>query len=240
MSMSANTEHPTRRERLRRQTIDEIKQRAFELVDADGVNDVSIASVGKAMGMTPPALYRYFPSRDALLEALVVAAYADLGSTTATAARSKVRQDARTRVALIAQAYRHWALAHPRRYAMLFSDRSRGVPDPPDGIIAVNQGMLPLLAALGEITPPSSADGTTPLDEALLRWGQAIGAPADITPTALRLGVLAWSRIHGLVSLEIAGAFDSMGMDVALLMAVEIETVVNTAGGQRVSPDFSG
>ncbi|WP_344317140.1 TetR/AcrR family transcriptional regulator [Acrocarpospora pleiomorpha] len=229
--MNGDTEGLTRRERLRRQTVEEIKQRAFELVDAGGVTEVTIASVGKAMGMSPPALYRYFPSRDALLEALVVDAYADLGSTVASAARSGAEQDAPARVVLIAQAYRHWALAHPRRYAMLFSDRSPGAQDPPDGITAFNQAMLALLPALGEIAPPSAADAATPLEEALLRWAQEIGAPADIPLAALRLGVLGWSRIHGLISLEIAGAFDSMGMDAGLLMAAEIETVINAAGG---------
>jgi AcrR family transcriptional regulator len=231
MSVNATPERPTRRERLRQQTVDEIKQRAFELVDASGAHDVTIASVGKAMGMTPPALYRYFPSREALLEALVVDAYADLGSTVATAAQNATGQDARGRVTLIADTYRHWALTYPRRYTMLFSDRSRDVPDSPDGIARVNEGMLPLLTALRELTSPSSSDGATPLDEELLRWGQAIGAPADITPTALRLAVLTWSRIHGLISLEIAGAFDNMNMDAGLLMAAEIESVVESAGG---------
>ncbi|GGP01012.1 TetR/AcrR family transcriptional regulator [Nonomuraea glycinis] len=231
MSVNATPEHPTRRERLRQQTVDEIKQRAFELVDASGAHDVTIASVGKAMGMTPPALYRYFPSREALLAALVVDAYADLGSTVATAAQNATGQDARGRVTLIADTYRRWALTYPRRYTMLFSDRSRDVPDSPDGIARVNEGMLPLLTALRELTSPSSSDGATPLDEELLRWGQAIGAPADITPTALRLAVLTWSRMHGLISLEIAGAFDNMNMDAGLLMATEIESVVESAGG---------
>ncbi len=231
MSVNATPERPTRRERLRQQTVDEIKQRAFELVDASGAHEVTIASVGKAMGMTPPALYRYFPSREALLAALVVDAYADLGSTVATAAQNATGQDARGRVTLIADTYRHWALTYPRRYTMLFSDRSRDVPDSPDGIARVNEGMLPLLTALRELTSPSSSDGATPLDEELLRWGQAIGAPADITPTALRLAVLTWSRMHGLISLEIAGAFDNMNMDAGLLMAAEIESVVESAGG---------
>ncbi|MEV0621824.1 TetR/AcrR family transcriptional regulator [Nonomuraea sp. NPDC050404] len=226
---SASTDHPTRRERLRQQTIDEIKQRAFELVDADGAHELSIASVGKAMGMSPPALYRYFPSREALLEALVVDAYADLGSTVASAAQKGSDQEAPARVALIAQAWRRWALTHPRRYGMLFSDRSPAAQDPPEGVVAVNQGMLPLLAALREIAPPSSGTGG-PFEESLLRWGKAIGAPADIMPRALRLGVLCWSRVHGLVSLEIAGAFDSMGLDGELLLAAEIETVVGQAG----------
>ena len=84
--------------------------------------------------------------------------------------------------------------------------------------------MLPLLTALRELTSPSSSDGAAPLDEELLRWGQAIGAPADITPTALRLAVLTWSRMHGLISLEIAGAFDNMNMDAGSPDGAEIES----------------
>jgi AcrR family transcriptional regulator len=231
MSVNATPERPTRRERLRQQTVDEIKQRAFELVDASGAHDVTIASLGKAMGMTPPALYRYFPSREALLAALVVDAYADLGSTVATAAQDAAGQDARIRVALIADTYRHWALTYPRRYTMLFSDRSRDVPDSPDGVARVNEGMLPMLAALGEIASPSSSGGVTPLDEALLRWGRTMGVSTDLTPKALRLGVLSWSRIHGIISLEIAGAFANMGLDAGPLMAAEIESVISVADG---------
>ncbi|MFG1708426.1 TetR/AcrR family transcriptional regulator [Nonomuraea sp. M3C6] len=235
--MATDSEPLTRRERLRRQTVEEIKQHAFELVDEGGVDHVSIASVGKAMGMTPPALYRYFPSREALLDALLIAAYADLGSTVAAAGREgreetgreKAGQDAPGRVARIAHAYRRWALDHPRRYAMLFSDRSPGAQDPPEGVIAFNQGMLALLDALAEIAPPSSPDGASQ-DEALLRWAQEIGAPPGISTRALRVAVLGWSRLHGLVSLEISGAFDSMGMDAGHLLAAEIETVVAAAG----------
>ncbi|MBT2227179.1 TetR/AcrR family transcriptional regulator [Nonomuraea sp. NEAU-A123] len=237
--MATDSEPLTRRERLRRQTVEEIKQHAFELVDEGGVNHVSIASLGKAMGMTPPALYRYFPSREALLDALLIAAYADLGSTVAAAGREgregtereEAAQGAVGRVARIAHAYRRWALDHPRRYAMLFSDRSPGAEDPQEGVIAFNQGMLALLDALAEIASPSPSDGA-PLDEALLGWAQAIGAPAGISTRALRVAVLGWSRIHGLVSLEISGAFDSMGMDAGHLLAAEIETVVAAAGAR--------
>ena len=244
--MATDSEPLTRRERLRRQTVEEIKQHAFELVDEGGLNHVSIASVGKAMGMTPPALYRYFPSREALLDALLIAAYADLGSTIAAAGREGLEgpeglegreeagRDAPGRVARIGHAYRRWALDHPRRYVMLFSDRSPGADDPPEGVIAFNQGMLALLDALAEIASPSPSDGA-PLDEALLRWARDIGAPAGISMRALRVAVLGWSRIHGLVSLEISGAFDGMGMDAGHLLAAEIETVV-AAAGARPSP----
>ncbi|GAA1264400.1 TetR/AcrR family transcriptional regulator [Sphaerisporangium rubeum] len=228
MSMDADTGHLSRRERLRRQTTEEIKERAFGLLDSGGTDEVSIAAVSKAMGMSPPALYRYFSSREALLDALVVDAYTDLGTTVASAATTGPAEDAPSRIAAIVHAWRHWALTHPRRYAMLFSDRP-SAQDPPEGVTAVNQAMLVLLEALQDLSPPAPGDAT-PLDESLLRWRHALGASSRITPPALRHGVLTWSRIHGLVSLELAGAFTAMGLDAELLIATEIQALIPTAG----------
>ncbi len=114
---------------------------------------------------------------------------------------------------------------------MLFSDRSRDVPDPPAGVAAINVGMLPVLAALGEIAAPSAPPGGTPLDEALTRWAQGMGAPAGLAPAALRLAVLAWSRVHGLVSLEITGALAGMGLDAAVLLDAEVDSLLAAAAG---------
>ncbi len=234
MPRAASGERP-RRERVgeqeRQQTIEEIRRTAFALLDAEGVTAVSPAAVGRAMGMTRPALHRYFPSRDALVDALVVAAHADLGVAVAAAATTAPRGGTvpkGARVALLAREYRRWALAHPRRYMVLFTDRSPDAQDPVDGAAAVNRGMLALIAALAEIAAPAA---TTTLDRALLRWGQSIGAPADTPPAVLGSAVQLWSRIHGLVTLEIAGAFDSMGVDAGLLLDVEVGTALDAVTG---------
>jgi AcrR family transcriptional regulator len=220
---------PTRRERvrqqIRQQTLDEIEQRAFEILDAGGLRELSIAALAKAMGMSAPALYKYFPSRDALVEALVVTAYASLGAAVDAAAHAARSLEPAERVMAIAHAYRHWALAHPRRYSMLFSDRGRSEADPPTGIAAINVGMLALLAALQEISPADDGLAGHKLDQQLLRWGSRTGADPDAGPVVLRLGVLLWSRVHGLVSLELGGVFDSMGIDGQLLLTAEVEAI---------------
>jgi Tetracyclin repressor-like, C-terminal domain len=59
----------------------------------------------------------------------------------------------------------------------------------------------------------------------LARWGRETGADPAARPAVLRLGVLLWSRVHGLVSLELGGAFDSMGIDGELLLTSELEAV---------------
>ena len=68
-----------RRERARAATIEEIKATALDLMREQHTTDVRFTDIARVMGMTPPALYRYFADRDELLTALITDAYDDLG-----------------------------------------------------------------------------------------------------------------------------------------------------------------
>src|SRR5947209_7147016 len=114
---------PSRRDRLRAQTLQEIRGHAWAQVDAGGAHALSLNAIAKAMGMSGPALYRYFASRDELLAAMVQEGYADLVDTIEAAAAAAARRAPARRIAAVAEAYRGWALAHPARYAMLFAPR---------------------------------------------------------------------------------------------------------------------
>ena len=241
----------TRRERLRRQTVDEIVQRALELVDVKGAHGLSLASVGKAVGMTPPALYHYFASREALLDALVTAGYTDLGTAVETAAREAADRPARDRLGAIAHAWRRWALDHPRRYSMLFTGSRRATVDPLESVSTISQSMLALVTTLQAIgadaaSPtdgvgagagaghePGAGEGSglharSDVDPELARWGQSLGTPTA-APATLQLALSTWYRVHGLVSLEIVGAFDTMGLDGERLLAAEVDGLVREA-----------
>jgi AcrR family transcriptional regulator len=237
----ATTRPLTRRERLRRQTVDEIVERALELVDAGGAHGLSIASVSKAMGMTPPALYHYFASREALLDALVLAGYTDLGTAVETAADAASDRPAADRVSAIAHAWRRWALEHPRRYAMLFTGSRREAVDPLEHVGPISRSMLALVRALQDLVPEpapgpdggvgaaSSTDRGPGLDSELSRWGRSLGASARTAPGALRLALSTWYRVHGLVSLELVGGFDTMGLDGGSLLTAEVRSLVQEA-----------
>lgn len=236
MPVDDDTRPLTRRERLRRQTVDEIVQVALELVDTGGAHALSLASVGKAMGMTPPALYHYFVSREALLDALVTAGYSDLGAAVETAAREAADRPAPERLAAVAHAWRRWALHHPRRYSMLFTGSRRENVDPLESVSTISRSMLALVTTLQAIAAdPGAGAATVPgpsasavLDEDLRRWGASLGVPT--APAAvLRLALSTWYRVHGLVSLEIVGAFGTMGLDGERLLAAEVDGLVREA-----------
>jgi AcrR family transcriptional regulator len=228
-----DTPPPTRRERQRTQTLAEIRTRALAQIDEGGVPALSLNAIAKAMGVSGPALYRYFASRDDLLAALITQGYADITATVQQAAADGARRAPARRLQAVADAYRAWALAHPRRYAMLFGDRPEGFADPAEAIAEIQGAMETLLAILAEIagSRPAGPGATRPtkLDQQLAHWAGRRGEPTAPTPQVLRLGVLTWTRLHGTVSLELAGVFGDMGLDAGLLLEAEITQIVEAA-----------
>src|SRR6201982_4275518 len=71
---------PSRRDRLRAATIDEIIQTARQLLVKDGPEAVSLRAIAREMGMTAPGLYRYFGSHEELLRHLCAGLFTELGA----------------------------------------------------------------------------------------------------------------------------------------------------------------
>ncbi|HEX5613826.1 MAG TPA: TetR/AcrR family transcriptional regulator [Acidimicrobiia bacterium] len=115
---------PTRRERVRAATIEEIKATAMRLMRETGP-DLRFADIAREMGVTAPALYRYFADRDELLSALMVDGFHEFSAALTTALDATDPDDLAGRVRAAATAYRAFAKADPQRFALLF-----GLPNP--------------------------------------------------------------------------------------------------------------
>src|SRR3712207_1464248 len=59
-----------RRQRRRQETIEEVLDIAAEILAEQGVAGLSVGEVARRMGIRPPSLYVYFPSKNALYDAL--------------------------------------------------------------------------------------------------------------------------------------------------------------------------
>ncbi|MFI5494457.1 TetR/AcrR family transcriptional regulator [Actinoplanes sp. NPDC051859] len=194
------------RDRFRAQMRQEVKESALRQLAEGGPQALSLNAIAKELGVSGPALYRYFASRDALLTELILDAYADLTAVITAVPR---------RPAELAAAYRSWAVAEPHRYRLLFAAPLPGYDaQDPRLVTAAQQAMNVLLEAVGPGPAP---------DPALARQLAAHNAATD--PAALLRAITAWSRLHGLVSLEIEGNFRSMGLDPDLLFAAEVRSI---------------
>src|SRR5262245_19640357 len=101
-----------RRERLRLATIDEIKQVARDQMVREGAASLSLRAVAREMGMTASALYRYFASREDLLNELYVDAFNSLGAQLRAAYAAAADGSCVDKWVAVSSAHRTWALEH--------------------------------------------------------------------------------------------------------------------------------
>ena len=219
--MSTTPELPpnTPRKRFRAQIRDEIKQAALNQLAATGPAGVSVNAIGKQLGVSGPALYRYFSSRDELLTELVIDAYDDLAAALRETIGETPSQPSRRRFEAFARAYRGWALTQPHRYRLLYAPPLPGYDAHAERLIEAAQALMDLLIRTLP-APSNTLRPTKPFAAELTRWANARGAQVD-PPTALHT-VLTWSQIHGFVSLEIAGNYASMNIDPNQLFEAEL------------------
>jgi AcrR family transcriptional regulator len=219
----------SRRERLRAQTFQEIEDSSFAIIDADGVHALTIAALARGMAMSAPAVYRYFPSRDALIAHLVTLSYQQLATAMSHAVEGG-RRAPRTRVRLLVAAYRDWALRHRRRYGMLFAERADDSPSQPDAQTPLDQAMallIDLLVAIQNTAPADSTTGDRTLDQQLRQWARSQERP-DTTPRAATAAIQIWTRVHGIVSLELTGIFENRTIEAQRLIDLEIDNAIHS------------
>jgi AcrR family transcriptional regulator len=182
----------TPRERYRAQVRVEVKEHAWEQIATAGASALSLNAIAKRMGMSGPALYRYFAGRDELITELVRDAYRSLADAFRTAA------GAGADVTGLARTLREWALTDPHRYFLVY-----GTPIPgyhaPDDITAIASEIMATLLDACEALPSKPA-----LDRALTFW----------------------TRLHGVLSLELAGHFTGMAFDPARYYAAEVDALL--------------
>lgn len=219
----AKTDTGTPRERYRAQVRAEVKERAWEQIATAGASALSLNAIAKQMGMSGPALYRYYAGRDELITELIRDAYRSLADAVRAAAADGAG------LAALAHVLRGWALEHPQRYFLIYGTPVPGYHAPEDITGISSEIMTTLLDACAPLAPESSA---TPLHTHLedhREWTQGHRAP----PAALHRALSFWTRMHGVLSLELSGHFSGMGFDPALLFAAELDDLL---AGPTVEP----
>ncbi|GAA4587522.1 TetR/AcrR family transcriptional regulator [Planotetraspora phitsanulokensis] len=226
MDGRAHAGGPGLRGRFRAQVRDEIKQVALRQLADGGPQALSLNAVAKVLGVSGPALYRYFANRDALLTDLVVDAYRDLAAA-CEAATAGAWKDPADRLRALAKAYRAWALEEPHRYRLLFRAPLYGYDAHSEPLVQASQIAMNVAV---EVLEGIAAEGPVAggeLEAPLAEWAAGRGMPGAAAVIAVRATTL-WARLHGLVSLEIEGNFASMGLDPTPLYEGEITNLLTT------------
>lgn len=203
------------RERARGELTAAIKDEARRQLAAEGASRLSLRAVAREVGMVSSALYRYFPSRDELLTALIIDAYDAVGAA-AERALAEAEQAGETfgaRWLAVCRTVRAWALDHPHEYALLYGTPVPGYAAPQTTTGPASRMPSALLRivrdahAAGELCEPASG-GPAPTEELLAQAEQLAVLLEIAVPAAATVEVLiAWAQLSGLVSFELFGQF---------------------------------
>jgi AcrR family transcriptional regulator len=203
------------RARVRAELVQEIKQEARRQVVEAGAPALSLRAIARQLGMASSAIYRYFPSRDHLLTALIVDAYEAIGAVTEAADAACDRQDFVGRWRSGCHAVRHWALAHPHEYALVYGSPIPGYHAPQDTIGPASRVTLVLAsvvrdaASAGALRDPFLPACAPMLSATAAVEAQRVGPVAlqGVPDDAIIRALVAWSQLFGSVSFELFGHF---------------------------------
>jgi AcrR family transcriptional regulator len=112
-----------RRHRRRQETIEEVLDHAVEIMAEEGVAGLSLGEIARRMGIRPPSLYVYFPSKNALYDALFARGWEQLLDTMRAHDASEPPAGGDDLAAVLLRAgeqFVRWSVEHPAYAQLLF------------------------------------------------------------------------------------------------------------------------
>ena len=229
----------SRRDRLRAATIDEIKSTARRLLVAEGVSGVSLRAIGREMGMTAAALYRYYPSLEALVTALCVDLFDECSQSMELARDGYQPAELACRLYAVCREFRSWSVAHPAEFGLMFGSPLPSLGDPigPADTKKHAAGarfsnvFAESFAGVWQRAPfwiPSDEEIAPDLRQQLRTYLDGLGA--DLPLGAAQVFLSCWIRLYGLVALEVFGHLRFALTDVEPMFEAELHSFARLLG----------
>src|SRR5688572_27431884 len=206
-----------------------IKEAAWKQIAEHGAPALSLRAIARELKITAPAIYNYFPDRDALVTALIIDAFTSFGDWQLEARDSVPEEDLRGRMNAIGLAYRDWAHAFPQRYQLIFGTPIPGYEGPTEKIFPSSARSLSALVSVVEglrvkrkLNVEAFPKVKSEYKVSFEAW-KTYGGNADIL--SLSVAMIIWARVHGIVSLEIAGNLPPFGSKGDALYRYELQSI---------------
>jgi AcrR family transcriptional regulator len=228
-----------RRDRVRAATTEEIKQTARHILVGQGPAAVSLRAIAREMGMTAPALYRYFGSREDLIRHVIGDIFTELADDISYAIHNAALAtggDMTAKMIAAGREFRRWSLHHQGEFALIFGSPLPGLEDG-RGDFADEGGrrfagtFFGLFAELWQRSPfPVVADGALDpgLRAQLERFRAAIGS--DIPLGAMLAFLRCWMKLYGAVSMEMFGHLSFALEDAAPMFDITLAEMAEAVG----------
>jgi AcrR family transcriptional regulator len=173
----------SKRQRLARGHGDQLREEiitatAALLVDARSADEVSIRAIADRVGVTPPAIYRHFPDKDALLFHTCLTKWSKFAESVSPVFAQP--GSALDKLQALGIEYVRFAVNNPNDYAIMLKDWAKQLPP------GVNKDELPGMDVLHFGTQ-------------LIAQGVADGEIRDVDP--FNTMVCLWAMVHGIATL---------------------------------------
>ena len=192
-----------------------IKETAWKQIAEFGAPALSLRAIARELKISAPAIYNYFPDRDALVTALIIDAFTSFGDLQLEARDAVSNDDSRKKLEAIGLAYRNWAHTFPQRYQLIFGTPIPGYEAPAEKVFPSSARSI---SALFSVVEEFRAAGKLSIDSVPTvndkyqahydQWRRYSG---DVYPLSLFVAMVIWARVHGIVSLEIQGNLPPFG-----------------------------
>lgn len=208
---------------------DAIKETAWKQIADFGASAISLRAIAREIKITAPAIYNYFPDRDALVTALIIDAYTSFGDWQLEARDSIAKNDLSKKLEAIGLAYRSWAHTYPQRYQLIFGPSIPGYTVPWEQVFPSSARSI---SALFTVVEEFRAAGTLSVDAVPTvnekykthyeQWRTYAG---EVHPVSVFVAMVIWARVHGIVSLEIQGNLPPFGKKGDALYLFELNSI---------------
>jgi AcrR family transcriptional regulator len=170
-------------------TAEKIAAAARRILEKEGAEAVSMRRVAKAVRITPMAIYRHYPDRAALLNAVADQGFEELA---ASLRDKRFVGDVETQLAEMAEIYLEHALKNPRLFELMFLKPRQGARRYPQDFKA---GRSPTANLMAEAVQAGMQSGLFKQDD---HW-----------EVVFEMGALS----HGLIMLYLGGRLDLTAAD---------------------------
>ncbi|MCC6614304.1 MAG: TetR/AcrR family transcriptional regulator [Anaerolineae bacterium] len=213
-----------------------IKDIARQQMAEEGTAAISLRGIGRAMDMTAPALYRYYPTRDDLITALIVDGFNGLADALEAADVALAEQPLPERLFGLLVTYRRWASEHRVDFQLIYGNPIPGYVAPREVTVpAVVRTFVPIVQSMetllqnGNLVPQPPYDVIPANVEQHERDLIAEGA-YPIHPMAYHLTMIVWTEVHGIIMLEMYEHLGPNVGDVDQFYEAAIRALLTTMG----------
>jgi len=223
-----NQQHQAFRER--------ILEVARQQMAQHGTAGLGLRAIARELDVTAPALYRYFPTHDDLITALVVEGFTGLAEAVEGAQQANIHRPVRDQLREVLLAYRQWAVEHPIDFQMIYGSPIPGYHAPREITVpivirgfAVIVGLIEALLQSGQIQRETVYHHIPePTRQILHERIERDNYP--VSDTAMYMGVVGWGQLHGIIMLELFGHLGPVVGNVDAYYRGQVESLLIAMG----------